>query len=84
MCTSHDCDDFRTFFMGVKQPELEADHSSLSSADVNNEWNSMFPSQNAYRVRGGTQKKPETFSGGRVRCSMCFRRYMPLAGTLLH
>jgi hypothetical protein len=32
----------------------------------------------------GTQKKPETFSGGRVRCSTCFCLYMPLAGTLLH
>ena len=34
--------------MGVKQPELEADHSSLSSAKVKNEWNSTFPSQNTY------------------------------------
>jgi hypothetical protein len=30
--------------------------------------------QNSYIIRGGTQKKPETFSGGRVRCSICFRR----------
>lgn len=38
----------RTFFIGVKQPELEADHSSLSSAEVKNERNSTFTSQNAY------------------------------------
>jgi len=38
----------RTFFMGVKQPELEADHSSLPSAEVKNEWKRKFPSQNAY------------------------------------
>jgi hypothetical protein len=46
-----------------------------------------FPCDNdfvsAVYIRGGTQKKPESFSGGRARCSTYFRLWMPLAGTLL-